>query len=154
MYTGYYTGFSEADDSLLSLLSLLVGAKLAQVRETALALHKDKLTFNTLSGICTLLTNRNCLSFMISLKDTFPLLFGCECLGIYLYASGSTFGVRDSRGALHIPKEQLRGRDGDAGSVPLRHRNHRESVQGGPRSGERGGEGGKRLSRDRCNGES
>lgn len=90
MYTGYYTGFSEADESLLSLLALLVGAKLSHVKETAVALHKEKAAFNTLSGVCTLLTNRNCLSFMISLKDTFPSLFGCECLGIYLYAGGST----------------------------------------------------------------
>jgi len=89
MYTGYYAGFSDVDDSILSILSISIGMKLCQVKETAIALNKDKLALNILNGINTLITNRSCLSFMISLKDTFPPLLGYEHMEIYLYIKES-----------------------------------------------------------------
>ena len=89
MYTGLYNGFSETDDRILSLVAVVIGIKLCQLKESSMSLSKDILRINTLNEINKLLENRTYRSFLIDLKERLPPLVKFEYIEVYLYRKES-----------------------------------------------------------------
>jgi len=94
MYTGVYSGFTDLDNELLSLLTSFIGLKITQIEEYALSKEKDKKVIEIVGMVSTLLMNRNCIKLLRKLRKVLPSLLGYEYVGVYLHNPDSTSGIK------------------------------------------------------------
>jgi len=91
MYTGKYSGFSELDDGLLSLLATFIGTKFSQLKETFASKAKDIKLVETLTAINTLFESRTYMFLLMNIRELLPPLIGYEHIGVYLHDPNSIF---------------------------------------------------------------
>ncbi len=89
MYTGVYSGFSELDDGLLSLLCTFIGVKVAQIRSTFQCREKEERLAATINTVNTLYEQRTYMNLLIGLRELLPPLVGYEFVGVYFHDTNS-----------------------------------------------------------------
>lgn len=94
MYTGIYSGFTEADDGLISILSTFIGLKFLQIHENLLSQEKDQRLKNLLNILNSLLGIRTYMSLVIQMREMMPILMGYEYFGIYFHNNESIFIIK------------------------------------------------------------
>ena len=89
MYTGIYSGFSNIDNGLLSLLSNFIGMKICQLKEKIESREKDKKLIVILNAINTMFEHRTYVQLLMEMRKEIPSLVGFEHAGVYMHEDES-----------------------------------------------------------------
>lgn len=82
MYTGEYSGFTDYDDGLVSLLLMMVGTKLTLIKETIVSNQKDERLKQFVNTFANLLLNRTYAQLILNMREELPQILFYEHAGI------------------------------------------------------------------------
>ena len=93
MYSGIYSGFSDLDYGLVSILCTFIGMKFTHIKEKKTSKKKDEIHMGAFNVISEMLKNRTDMEFLMNARDIIPRVVGYEHIGIYIHDPASSYYI-------------------------------------------------------------